>query len=179
MSDLTVLVVPGWTNSGPDHWQSRWEREFGCWRRVEQRDWDAPERDEWCATLADAVAAAPGPVALVAHSLGCLTVVHAAPRLGARVHAALLVAPPDVERAGAIGELRGFAPVPLAPLPFRARVVASRTDPWCAIERASAFAAAWGCAFTDAGDEGHLNTAAGRGDWPEGRAILRDLLQGS
>ena len=24
-SDCEILIVPGLTNSGPDHWQSRWE----------------------------------------------------------------------------------------------------------------------------------------------------------
>ena len=25
IADIDILMVPGWTGSGPDHWQSRWE----------------------------------------------------------------------------------------------------------------------------------------------------------
>ncbi|RZI94330.1 MAG: alpha/beta hydrolase, partial [Rubrivivax sp.] len=38
MKSERVLLLPGWQNSGPDHWQSRWERLHGD-ERVEQHDW--------------------------------------------------------------------------------------------------------------------------------------------
>jgi predicted alpha/beta hydrolase family esterase len=38
-----VLILPGLGNSGPDHWQSHWERGDAACRRVEQDDWDAPD----------------------------------------------------------------------------------------------------------------------------------------
>jgi leucyl aminopeptidase len=40
----TVLVLPGWQNSGPEHWQSRWQAAHPHWRRVEQADWLHPRR---------------------------------------------------------------------------------------------------------------------------------------
>ncbi|HYD14828.1 MAG TPA: alpha/beta hydrolase, partial [Hyphomicrobium sp.] len=33
-SDVDILIVPGWSSSGPDHWQSRWERTLKTARRV-------------------------------------------------------------------------------------------------------------------------------------------------
>ena len=33
-----VLLLPGWQNSDPEHWQSRWERRYG-YHRLEQHDW--------------------------------------------------------------------------------------------------------------------------------------------
>ena len=33
---LTVLVLPGWRGSGPDHWQTRWQIAHG-YRRVGMR----------------------------------------------------------------------------------------------------------------------------------------------
>ena len=42
-----VLVLPGYGDSGPGHWQSLWEAEDGRFRRVLQRDWLLPERAEW------------------------------------------------------------------------------------------------------------------------------------
>lgn len=176
-----VLVIPGWTNSGPEHWQSRWERAHAGWVRVEQADWDVPDRASWIARLDDAVHEARtrtgrDPV-LVAHSLGALLVaiwVSCTP--GASAAGALLVAPADVERADAPREIAPFAPVPLVRLPFPSVLAASRTDPFLGWERAEQFAAAWGSRLHDCGDAGHLHTAAGYGPWPEGERLLGDLL---
>ncbi|WP_043439122.1 alpha/beta hydrolase, partial [Cupriavidus sp. HPC(L)] len=33
-SGLGILTVPGLHGSGPEHWQSRWERRFPDWQRV-------------------------------------------------------------------------------------------------------------------------------------------------
>ena len=99
-----VLVVPGWQNSGPEHWQSRWQDAHPAWQRVQQADWLTPSRADWVATLDAAVRAADRPVLLVAHSLGCATTAHWAaqhPDSAARVAAAWLVAPADTERADA------------------------------------------------------------------------------
>ena len=45
-TNTTVLILPGWQNSGPDHWQSRWERTHS-YTRVEQSDWQRPLRGDW------------------------------------------------------------------------------------------------------------------------------------
>ena len=41
------MIVPGWTNSGPDHWQSRWERHFKTARRIKQADWGTALLADW------------------------------------------------------------------------------------------------------------------------------------
>ena len=69
-----------------------------------------------------------------------------------------------------------FAPAPQAPLPFAATLVASRDDPFCSFARAQALAADWGAPLWDIGKAGHINAAAGHGDWPEGLARLQALL---
>jgi len=168
-SECDILIVPGLTNSGPDHWQSRWQHKLSTARRVEQDDWERPGRDAWTARLVDAVAAARRPVVLVAHSLGVLTVAHAAASLPpGKVRGAFLVALPDVEESSVPAVEEAFAPIPREPLPFPSILVASRSDPYCAYHRAEDFAYAWGSALADAGDAGHLNTASGHGPWPEG-----------
>jgi predicted alpha/beta hydrolase family esterase len=98
-SSIRILTLPGWENSGPLHWQSLWEREFG-YERVEQHDWMRPLRGDWIARLEDVLLADDRPTVLVAHSLGCiLTAAWASvSRNTHRVKAALLVAPGDVER---------------------------------------------------------------------------------
>jgi predicted alpha/beta hydrolase family esterase len=143
-----VLIVPGWENSGPAHWQTLWERaDPQRFRRVEQRDWDAPRPDDWIRALDAAIAAELAPVVLVAHSLGCIAIAHWAARCARPVAGALLVAPADVERADTPEPIRCFAPVPLRPLPFRSILVASSNDEYLSMDRAGtspvAGAASW------------------------------------
>lgn len=178
-ADADLLIVPGYTNSGEDHWQSRWQRHLSTARRVEQDDWDYPEREAWVKGIVDAVAAAAKPVVLIAHSLGVVAVVHAAPHLAAeRVRGAFLVAMPDVESDDLrpVDVASNFAPIPRNPLPFPSILVASRSDPYCAYERAEDFGFAWGSLAVDAGEAGHLNTASGHGPWPEGSLVLARFL---
>jgi predicted alpha/beta hydrolase family esterase len=173
-----LLILPGLGGSGPEHWQTAWEaRDPGC-ARVAQQDWDRPVLDEWLRAVDAAIAAADGPVVLVAHSLGCVLVAHGASRPGwSRVTAALLVAPADVDSPTCTPpETRGFAPVPLETLPFPVVVVASRNDPYVALERAQHFARRWGADLVDAGALGHINAASGLGEWAEGRRLLAALV---
>jgi predicted alpha/beta hydrolase family esterase len=173
-----ILTVPGYTNSGPEHWQTHWEAEHANVRRVIQRDWDRPVRDEWVGALDRAVRAGRGPAVLVAHSLGCATVAH---WLGGRddsgpVVGALLVAPADVDQPGWPDEVIGFRPMPLAALPLESTVVAGRDDPWVSVARARTMAEAWGSRFVDAGAVGHLDSSSGLGAWPEGWRLLEELF---
>jgi uncharacterized protein len=170
----TVLIVPGWGDSGPGHWQTLWQAAHPEFRRVKQRDWEYAVRAEWVDALADAVRAVGGPVVLAAHSLGCHAVAHAA-TLGLPIAGALLVATPDVERPDFPPVIEGFSPVPRARLPFPSIAVASSDDTFCDLARARALAEAWGSRFVDIGPHGHINTDAGFGPWPDGEALLDDL----
>lgn len=174
-----ILIVPGLDNSGPEHWQTRWEALDGRCVRVEQASFSEPDLNAWCEGLERAVAAEPTPAVLVAHSLGCILVAHWAERTQRReVVGALLVAPADVESPAHTPEVtRGFAPVPRAPLPFPSVLVASTDDSFCSFARAREFAQAWGARFVDAGAQGHLNADSRLDTWPEGRAWLQTLLQ--
>jgi len=175
----SILIIPGLGGSGQHHWQSHWEQTLPNARRVEQADWDRPELSAWMERLENAVAAVPGAV-LVAHSLGCALVAHLALRRpDLPVGAALLVAPADVDSARHTPEhVRSFAPLPGKRLPFRSVVVASRNDPYIAIDRARALAGAWGAIFVDVGASGHINTEAGFGPWPAGEDLLDELIGG-
>src|SRR3954471_1089441 len=99
MKSSNVLIVPGWQDSGPSHWQTLWEQRHG-YRRVEQHDWTKPLRGDWIARLEDVVLGCGEPAVLVAHSLGCILVAAwaAHSKNTQRVKGALLVAPPDAER---------------------------------------------------------------------------------
>ena len=176
MKASNVLLLPGWQNSGPGHWQTLWETRYG-YHRVEQHDWMRPLRGDWSARLEETVVDADGPVVLVAHSLGCiLTAWWAAHSSHAhRVRAALLVAPGDVERPDLAAQIRGWAPIARQPLPFPALLVGSRNDPYCSFERAEALAQAWGARFVDYGERGHINADSGLADWDEGHGWLQSL----
>ncbi|GHJ43944.1 alpha/beta hydrolase [Catellatospora sp. TT07R-123] len=171
----SVLILPGFENSGPAHWQSAWEREHG-FVRVEQDDWFTPLVADWVRTLGAAIAAATGPVVLAAHSLGCVTVAHwaASGADTAKVAGALLVAPADIDTAD-VPPLYNFRPIPLARLPFPSIVVAGDDDPWAALPRSEQFAAAWGSRLVVVPGGGHLNADSNLGSWPEGLALLHAL----
>lgn len=173
-----VLTLPGWQGSGPGHWQSRWEALHGC-TRVEQHNWDRPLRGDWTARLQDVVLAQPPerPLLLAAHSLGCLLAAWWAAHspAAARVAGALLVAPPEIERADLRQQIPGWAPPARARLPFRSLVVASSDDPFGRLPYAEQLADDWGAALHVVGARGHINADSGLGDWAEGHALLLEL----
>ena len=173
MSTIRVLTLPGWQNSGPDHWQSRWERLHG-YTRVQQHDWMRPLRGDWMIQLEEAVLASPLPVVLAAHSLGCLlTAAWAAHSQNThRVIGTLLVAPGDMEREEFRPVLKSWAPIVQQRQPFPSILLGSQDDPYCSFERARMLATAWGADFVDYGARGHINAESGLGDWAEGHAML-------
>ncbi|NIC43738.1 alpha/beta hydrolase [Aquabacterium sp. A08] len=172
-----VLLLPGWQNSGPGHWQSRWEQRHG-FQRVDQHDWLTPRRGDWLARLDTVLVDTPGPVVLVAHSLGCVLVAAWArhSRHTGQVRGALLVAPGDVEAPALAPQLPGWAPIVRDALPFPSVLVGSQNDPYCSADRAQALARDWGSRWVDAGARGHLNAESGLGDWPEGLALIQPWL---
>lgn len=175
------LILPGWQGSPDEHWQSHWQRSLPNASRVEQADWHNPDPHSWVAALERQVAAARSPLILVAHSLGCITVARwaaQAPLASLRkVRGALLVAPADVERSAVPAALAGFGPIPRAPLPFPAVVVASSNDPYCLPVRAAALAAAWQAPVEWLSGAGHINAGSGLGGWQEGERYLQRLYE--
>jgi len=179
MLELSALTLPGLYDSSAEHWQSHWERRDGTIRRVVQTEWQSPDRADWVSCLDAAIIGVRQPVVLAAHSTGCPLVAHwaviASPARHLKIRGALLVAPSDPENHGFPSGPRGFAPVPMVRLPFPSIVVASTNDPYCSIERARAFAEAWGSRLVELPDAGHINVASGFGAWPEGWALLEEL----
>lgn len=178
---IITLIHPGLYNSGPGHWQTVWEESIPNATRVQQANWNQPNRDDWVATLNNWILQTSSPLVLAAHSLGCATIAWWAVKHGRELHAArvkgaLLVAPPDVEQAGFPDFIAGFAPMPRQQLPFKSIVVASSDDPWCtSISRARSWASDWGAAFHDIGPRGHINGESGLEGWAQGRKWLDEL----
>ena len=176
-SPSTLVIVPGWRNSGPGHWQTLWaERLSGAVRvQMADEDWQRPRRQVWVQAIGHTILAQPGPVVLAAHSLGCIAVTHLPSEVARRIQGALLVAPADPERRGVLADL---APVPHQALPYRSIVVASTHDPFCPIRMASAYARSWGSELVRLQNAGHINVESGHGEWPLGLALLQSLWAG-
>ncbi|TKB36133.1 MAG: serine hydrolase family protein, partial [Mesorhizobium sp.] len=121
VKDADILIIPGYTNSGPEHWQTRWQSKLSTARRVEQAEWTKPVREDWTASVAKAVNEAERPVVIVAHSLGVAAAVQAIPQFQKPVAGAFFVAPPDVANPEIRPRhLMTFGPYSRDPLPFPA-----------------------------------------------------------
>ncbi|RJG27183.1 long-chain-fatty-acid--CoA ligase [Massilia cavernae] len=180
----TLLIVPGLRGHVPDHWQTLLAEATPGARTVPPLETDGLSCSARVAALDRALAAIDGPVILVAHSAGVLTVAHWAARHQRSIAGALLVTPPDLEvdwpepypqpdtlRAN------GWAPLPRAPLPFPALVAASSNDHLASLDAARAMASDWGAELVELGPVGHLNPAAGYGPWPQAAELVARLVE--
>ncbi len=177
MSD-TVLIVPGFHGSGPDHWQSWMERELTSGKRVGGIDWERPVLAEWAAAIGREMDACSGRIWLVAHSFGCLASAMAMAGRRERVAGAILVAPAEPERFTASGPRSGdevpagrhgagvASILPVAKICDFGLLVASRNDPWMSFANARLWADRWALSLYDAGRAGHINVESGHGRWP-------------
>lgn len=174
----SVLLVPGWRNSGPGHWQSRWQHLRPAWARVDFGEWHHPVPHLWTDVLRQAVLHCSQPPLLIAHSLGCL----ATANLMALSHppaiaGVMLVAPPDPCRADTPPPVAAFAPPARSRFRVPGLVALSSSDAYANESYSLELALAWGLEAVRVGACGHINEASGHGDWPEGLALLDGLLE--
>jgi predicted alpha/beta hydrolase family esterase len=172
------ISLPGIGNSGAAHWQTMWELKLAGLRRFAPADWDSPDLQNWLSALDHAVADAPEPPVLVAHSLACLLVAHAAEKLAGRIAGALLVAVPDPEGPAFPAAATSFRNPPGTQLPFPAVIIASTDDPYGPLAHAERRAAGWNTGLAVLGPRGHINAKSDLGEWPEGLALLAAFLAG-
>jgi predicted alpha/beta hydrolase family esterase len=171
----TILIIPGLGNSGPQHWQSLWEKQYN-FTRVQQQNWDEPVCADWVETLNNFLKNyTPADVILVGHSSACATIAYWAQQFNIKIKGALLVGPSDTEADTYPAEATGFSPMPLNKLPFTSITVASQNDYYVSFDRATLFAQNWGSELVNIGDAGHINLAAGFGEWPQGLELLKRL----
>ncbi len=174
---VTVVLVPGYGNSGPQHWQSFIEHNYQNVTRVQQQNWDKPERKQWLETLNKTIAAIDGKVLLVGHSCGAVAITQwAATYQSDKIIGALLVAPADVDSETAIPEIRVQRPLSFSTLPFPSIVVCSDNDPYLSLERGLWFASQWGSEVITLANAGHIHTESGYGKWPQGVQLIEKLL---
>jgi predicted alpha/beta hydrolase family esterase len=167
--ELDFVLVPGRYDSGPEHWQSCWERCLPIWRRITLQNWQDPDVDRWVGAIARLTARNERRTILVGHSLGALASCCMAADHPARVAGLMLVAPAEPAKFEA--EER----VPAGPLPVPSVLVASHNDPFMSFRRAEHWARTWGSELVDLGEAGHINVEAGFGPWTYGLELLRRL----
>src|SRR5471032_1527013 len=170
-SEFRVLVAPGLHNSGPEHWQSRWQRLYSRFERVEQDDWDAPDLTAWSARVTATRRQDRRPTLIVAHSFGCLASVHSIAADAGQVAGVLLVAPADPGKFGVAAQLPQLA------LDCPSTLIASTDDPWMSLDNAALWARRWGSDFVNGGALGHINAESGLGEWLAGQQQLQLLAE--
>lgn len=178
VTDFRMVVVPGLGGSGPEHWESLWHKKYEHAQRLEDVNFDMPEKEECVDGLDKLIQTDTSKeVVLVGHSLGTMMIRHwvreRLARSAVTIRAAMLVAPGDPKNYPS--EIQGFVPIPEDKLPFRSMVVGSSNDTWASIEWTRSIAAKWGAEFVDIGPHGHINTDAGFGEWRHGETLLQRL----
>lgn len=178
----TCVIVPGMRDHVPGHWQTILADKLPDARTVPPPAVDRLSCDAQVAALDRVLSEVTGPVVLVAHSAGVMTTVHWAQRHRRHVRGALLATPPDFERPlpdgyPTVEALRedGWTPTPRTPLPFPSVVAASSNDPLGGLDRVLGLARSWGSRFLELGAVGHLNPAAGYGEWPRATELVHEL----
>ena len=177
-SDADLLFVPDATGPVADHWQLRWQQKLTTAQPVAPADCDRLTRAGWLTRLAQAVGEARRPVILVGHGLGVIAIAHVTPLLEhGRIRGAFLVAPRMTAAIRSLGDVdQKLAEIPMDPLPFPSMLVASRNDAFAPFADSEDLSYAWGAAFVDAGEAGHLDTLSGHGPWPEGLMRFASFL---
>jgi predicted alpha/beta hydrolase family esterase len=178
----TILMVPGLRDHVEEHWQTILQKKLPNARSVPPLEHDKLSRAARVTALDKALAEIEGPVILVAHSAGVMITVQWAQQHQRPIQGALLAAPADLEspmQAGypAIDALRehGWMPTPRTSLPFPSIVAASTNDPLGSFDRIEQMAKDWGSRLVNIGAVGHLNPAAGFGEWPQAESLIREL----
>jgi predicted alpha/beta hydrolase family esterase len=170
------LILPGFGNSGDNHWQTFFETQLDNCKRIEQLSWDNPIMSDWIENINIKVSGYNREnLIVITHSLGGIALAHCAVKYPTLIKGALIVAPPDIEFPCIKLPLDTFLPIPVNKLPFPSLIIASTNDPWATIERTQLFANNWGSEVRFIGNAGHINADSGHFQWFEGIDFLRSF----
>jgi uncharacterized protein len=173
---MVIVLVPGYTNSGPEHWQSLIEKKYENVVRVKQDDWDNPVRQNWIDGLERTIKTINSDVLLVGHSCGANTIAQWAElNANPKVKGALLVAPADIDAPDALAEIQVQRPLPKKKISFPTILVCSDNDEYVSLEKGKELAQDWGSELVILPNGGHIHTDAGFGDWPMGEQLIEKL----
>lgn len=167
---LDLVLVPGFKDSGPEHWQTLWQARVPSLLRITQRRWDNPDIELWIGAIKRLIDERGRPAVLIGHSLGALASCCLAADGHPLIAGLMLVAPAEPTRFEAEDR------VPERALGRPSLVVASQNDSVMRYARAEHWSRIWGAGLVDLGEAGHINAEAGFGPWPHGLNLLADLV---
>ena len=172
------LTVPGYGGSAEESWQTHWEQLYPEITRVEQDDWDYPEKSAWVKRLTECVEEkSDKPVILIAHSLGCGTIIHAINEgVLKNVAGLFLVGLPEIDREDFPKECIGFSPVPQIKLPIPAIMLASEDDEYCDYDVSEKWSRILDVKLVNVGTLGHMGDSAKLRDWEQGQEIFKEFI---
>ncbi|MFD8329941.1 RBBP9/YdeN family alpha/beta hydrolase [Streptomyces lydicus] len=178
---VAYVIIPGIDGSDERHWQSLWEKRWGPSAvRIAPASWSRPDLPDWAAAIQAAFEIASrrdNQVALVAHSLGCWAAAHWLEQARPDTVAAFLVAPPNPRGPAFPREAAStFLGLSARPLPCPSLMVASDDDLYCDPMTSASFAHEWQAQDHLIGNQGHINSDSGLGDWQRGLELLRRLV---
>jgi hypothetical protein len=165
------VLVPGINDSGPEHWQSFWQKRHGFWLRVAQSRWNNPDIGLWIDAIRRLLETTRRPAILVGHSFGALASCCVTASGQHKIAGLMLVAPAEPARFEVEDR------VPTTPLGVPCIVVASHNDPVVRFPRAVYWSKVWNANLADVGEAGHINAESGFGPWPYGLQVLKDLVE--
>ncbi len=178
----TIVIVPGLRDHVPEHWQTHLQAQLPNVVSMAPLERNRLSCSAQVLALEATLGRISGPVILVAHSGGVITVAHWSQQYHRPIHGALLAAPPNFEAplppgypTGDVLLENGWLPVPRKPLPFPSIAAVSDNDPLGNKDDVIAMAQAWGSRIAEVGAVGHLNPASGFGEWPQALPLIRSL----
>ncbi|AOP32809.1 alpha/beta hydrolase [Leptospira tipperaryensis] len=172
---MRTFLIPGISNSGPDHWQTFWEQ-FHGFTRIQQKDWENPVYSEWEESLVRQIESTKESKnsILIGHSLGCLLIAKALERIADSILGVFLVAPPDPKSSVFPKGLEDFAEFPQKSLRTNGLILFSENDPFSRAEFSQNLGKLWNLETINLGELGHINGQSGLGAWEPGFQIFSD-----
>lgn len=171
----TIYTIPGLYGSGPNHWQTHWEKLYG-FTRIQQEEWNDPDYSKWDRNLFETISSSSEQsVVLVAHSLGCHLVAKSYLRLKQWIKGVFFVAPPDLDADILKKNLSGFKAAPVV-FECPSWLVYSENDPYASVQFSESMGYSHGMKCINIGMKGHINSDSNIGNWDEGFKIFNQLL---
>ncbi|MEH0885069.1 alpha/beta hydrolase [Enterobacter sp. UNJFSC 003] len=167
----TLILVPGLRDSDEYHWQSCWERRLPFWKRIQQKNWLAPDIENWVSAIRRELAVSRLPAVLVGHSFGALASCRLLQTQQVNVAGLVMVAPAE---PAFFGLEEAIQPTTLS---VPCILFASKNDPLMPFFRAQYWATCWGGHLIDIGEAGHINSESGYGEWQYGLERLTEFCE--
>ena len=173
----TILILPGYGDSGPGHWQTLWER--GTAGRASSRTTGRiPISTAWTRRLDEALDRTDGPVGS-SRTAWVARWWRMRPRRsdrGSRARSSWR-RPTSTRSAICCPRSKRSRPCRCDNCRSRRSSSAARTTRTPSPRACESFANAWGARHVELDGAGHVNVDSGHGEWPEGQRLLAELLE--